>query len=147
MRKKQKKPWKPILFASLSSPERSTNQEFCSQVGLHTEHRGHSHRDAFKCAEIQTLKLSRLGTMSEQTVQKVEKGRPPWHWDIRCAYLFFFLSFVPWVYRNKENRHRKEVMQYFVRSLFSKNLFSFSLLLVETDQMLVCIKSIQPQQC
>lgn len=56
-------------------------------------------------------------------MQKVRKGEPSLALDIRAAYLFFSLNFVLWVYRNEKNRHREEVIQYSVRSLFSRSIF------------------------
>lgn len=102
-----KRPWNPILSVSLSSPERPTMSRVLFPGGAHTQSTENTVTETLPSVLRQTLKPSHLGAMSKQAVQKVRKGEAPWHWDIRAAYLFFFLSFVPWVYRNKEKRHKK----------------------------------------
>lgn len=146
MRKKQKDPEILFCFLVWAQQRDQQHQGFCSWVELtHRAQRTVTEtlpsvlRHRHWCHPIwEQCPGSRLWKRSK-------RGRPPGHWDIRAAYLF--LSFGLCVCRNKENRHRKEAIQYSVRSIFSKNLFSFSLLLVETDQILVCVKSVQPEQC
>lgn len=115
------RPWNPVLFAHLSLPERSTTSRVLFPGGAYTQSTvtvmlssvlRHRH---WNCP-IWKQCLSRL-------CKRSGRGSPPWHWDIRAAYLFFSLNFVLWVYRNEKNRHREEVIQYSVRSLFSRSIF------------------------
>jgi len=69
-------PWKPILFASLSSKERSATSWVLFLGEAHTED---SHSDTLKCAETQTLKRP-LWEQCPSRLCKISKwGRPSWH--------------------------------------------------------------------